>query len=162
MLKLIAELTCGNAALLKKGVADVRDDRMCHQHVNLPNHPLWTVGHLTMVRINVAALLGKPTDIVDKAWLKRFDPGSTPTCDAAAYPSKAELLSVFDQAQANLDAALLATNESALAAPNPMERLRDRFPTLGHFALTLVTMHDGLHIGQLSDWRRAEGLPRLI
>jgi hypothetical protein len=162
MLKLISEVTRGNAAMLRKGVADVRDERMCHQHVNLPNHPAWTVGHLTMVRVNVAGLLGKPTEVVDKDWLARFNPGSTPACDAAAYPTKADLLRIFDAAQANLEAALLATNETALAGPHPLERLRDRFPTLGHLALTLVTTHDGLHIGQLTDWRRAEGLPRLL
>jgi uncharacterized damage-inducible protein DinB len=162
MLKLISDMTAWNAALVRRGVEDVAEARMCHQHVNLPNHPAWQVGHLAAVRASVAGMLGRPFTAVDGAWLKRFAPGSVPSGDAAAYPKKAELLDVFAKAQDNLAAALIAADERTLAAPNPIEPLRAAMPTLGQLALTLTTTHDGMHVGQLSDWRRAEGLPRLL
>lgn len=161
MLKALVELSRGNAGLVRKMVAEVPEGRMCHQPVNLPNHPAWQVGHLTSVRVAVSRGLGKPIDI-DEAWLKRFARGSVPVADAAAYPGKEELMATFVRAQEHLEGVLAGLDEAVLDGPNPVERLRERLPTVRHFVTFVLMVHDGIHVGQLADWRRTEGLPGVM
>jgi hypothetical protein len=49
----------------------------------------------------------------------------------------------------------------ALARPAP-ERMRSRFPTVANVLLGLMTSHFASHLGQLSAWRRAVGLPSVL
>lgn len=161
MLKALVELSRGNARLVRKMVEDVPAERMCYQPLNLPNHPAWQVGHLTSVRVSVARGLGRPVDI-DEAWLKRFARGSVPVADPGAYPGKEELMGTFVRAQEHLEGVLAGLDEAALDGPNPVERLRERLPTVRHFVTFVLMVHDGMHVGQLADWRRAEGLPGVL
>ena len=50
-------------------------------------------------------------------------------------------------------------DDADLAGPLPDERYRDVFPALGHAILHILTVHTAIHLGQLSPWRRAMGLP---
>ena len=50
-------------------------------------------------------------------------------------------------------------NDEQLRMPNPLDSTRTRFPTLGDFACYIMTGHLGYHLGQLSGWRGAAGLP---
>lgn len=161
MLDMLLEISRGNAGLLRKMVADVPEGRMCHQPANLPNHPAWQVGHLTFVRAAVARVVGRPGDI-DPAWLARFERGTTPGGDAAAYPGKEELMAVFGRAQEQMEAALRGVSDEVLDGPNPIERVRERLPTVRHFVTYLLTVHDGFHAGQIASWRKAEGLPGVM
>ena len=68
----------------------------------------------------------------------------------------------FERAhRASCDAVAKVT-PAALDQPPPLERLRGRFPTMRHFAAGMLTIHDAMHLGQFSVWRRATGLPRVI
>ncbi|MEO0630202.1 MAG: hypothetical protein AAFY46_05680, partial [Planctomycetota bacterium] len=49
-------------------------------------------------------------------------------------------------------------DDAALAAPTPVERYRQRFPTVMCAVDFLITSHQMLHLGQLSAWRRIKGL----
>lgn len=49
--------------------------------------------------------------------------------------------------------------DSELDSPLPDERYREVFPTLGHAVLHILTVHTAIHLGQISAWRRAMGLP---
>jgi hypothetical protein len=51
--------------------------------------------------------------------------------------------------------------EDGLAQPLPDERYRHIFPTIGHALLHILTAHAAVHVGQVSVWRRAFGLPPL-
>ena len=42
--------------------------------------------------------------------------------------------------------------------PFPDERRRKAFPTLGDYAVFVMTIHEGSNIGQIAAWRRAMGL----
>ena len=161
MMKTIIELVDGNAGLLEAMVADIPDDRMCHQPANVPNHPAWQVGYLAFVRANMAKLLGGAGEMPE-AWAALFKTGSTPLAERSAYPSKDELLSAFRRLHREAVAALARADAATLAGPHPIVALRGPFPTLGHLVIGLLTMHDGLHLGQISNWRRANGLPRMM
>src|SRR5580765_376834 len=150
-----------NAGFLHRLTDDIPAAKFCFQPVNLPNHPAWQVGHLTMVRSGAARMLGRPTDISDQ-WIEPFKRGSTPVADPSQYPTKEELLATFDRAQAHLAGVLQETDFATLDRPHSLEFMLKAHPTLRQLLTNMLTTHDGLHFGQLSDWRRANGLPRVI
>lgn len=144
---------------LHKLVDDVACEQWCAQPLpgKVLNHPAWVVGHLAWVHQNgVAFVTGQP-NAAPAAWKELFAPGSKVSVERSAYPAKAELLAAYDAScPVFIDAIRHAKPESlAQAAP---ERMRSRFPTIGHLILGMITSHETVHLGQLSAWRRAMGL----
>ena len=43
--------------------------------------------------------------------------------------------------------------------PHPDPTRRERMPTIGHAVMFYGTWHEAYHSGQLSTWRRVQGLP---
>jgi hypothetical protein len=160
-MKTIIELANGNAALLRKMVADVDPGDMCKQPNGVVNHAAWQTGHITFVRSIVVGMLGG-TPTVPESWGLLFAPNTQPAADASKYPSKSELTTAYDETHKTLMAAIAAAPDSLLDGPHPVEPLKWLFPTMRHFAAGVVTTHDCLHLGQLSVWRRQLGLPRVI
>jgi len=149
----------------QKLVADLADDQMCAQPVagRMMNHPAFLLGHLALVHDSRAGVLsGDPagTALLPE-WKELFSMGAKPLADRSRYPSKAELLKALEAAHGRLAAAVAATAPEKLAEPAP-EPMRARFPTLGHMLLGLMTSHYSSHLGQLSAWRRAMGLPSVF
>ncbi len=97
-----------------------------------------------------------------ESWQALFQPGSEPTGDLSRYPSKAELVETFARADQTSKAAVAAAPDEVLDRPNPIPSLQALFPTMRLLCAGLFTSHDSLHLGQLSVWRRALGLPRVI
>ena len=87
--------------------------------------------------------------------------GAKPLVDRSKYPAKAELLKALEEAHIRLADAVSKATPEALAEPAP-ERMRARFPTVGHTILALMTSHEASHLGQLSAWRRALGMPSVF
>ena len=40
-----------------------------------------------------------------------------------------------------------------------MAEIRDFWPTLGDGLVWMIASHENIHLGQLSAWRRVQGLP---
>ncbi len=57
---------------------------------------------------------------------------------------------------------MLAAGPEKMKEQHTIEPLKGVFATLGHLVVGGLIMHEGLHLGQLTDWRRAHGLPRLM
>ena len=94
-----------------------------------------------------------------KEWRAAFNPGSRPSANENAYPSMEVLRQLARAVYADLcDAALAAAPES-LAIPNPYEPARKDMPTADSFVRYLMTGHLAYHLGQLTEWRAAAGLP---
>ncbi|MCX5659031.1 MAG: DinB family protein [Planctomycetota bacterium] len=145
---------------LHKLVDDVACEQWCAQPVpgRVLNPPAWVVGHLAWVHRNgVAFITGQP-NAAPAAWKDLFAPGSKVAVERSAYPTKAELLAAYDASCPVFTAALRDAKPETLAQPAP-ERMRSRFPTIGHLVLGMITSHETVHLGQLSAWRRASGLP---
>ncbi|HEY6565844.1 MAG TPA: hypothetical protein VIY86_15280, partial [Pirellulaceae bacterium] len=79
--------------------------------------------------------------------------------DPASYPAPSDLLVLFQSTHEQAEQALIAVSTVSLRGPNPLERARSLHPTLGDMLVTLMVKHESGHLGQLSAWRRAMGLP---
>lgn len=150
-----------NTGLILKLVADIPAEKMCDIAKGLPNHPAWQIGHLTFCRASLAECLGQPGPVPSKDFA-RFAPGSTPEPDPAKNPSKEDLLHQFNLAQAHLEKILPTITTETLEKINPIEGARARLPQIKHLAVLLTGVHDGWHIGQLCDFRRLNGLPKVL
>jgi hypothetical protein len=142
----------------KKLVADLSDEQMSVQPAPGMNHAAWVIGHLTFVADSMIRVWDQPFAI-PKEWGELFNLSSQPIADRSRYPSKAELLPAYEKAYERLMAAVAAAPPEAFDREFPNPKLRSVLPTVGVAMTHILTSHHGLHLGQLSAWRRAQGLP---
>ena len=143
---------------LREQVADLAAADMVAQPGGVANHPAWVVGHLAVTCQMLGEVVGV-TPWLPEAWGRRFGTGGVPVADAGAYPSKEELLAALADAQARLARAVEGLGEAELDAPFPDPAYRDVFPTVRHALAQVMVGHASFHVGQVSVWRRAMGLP---
>jgi hypothetical protein len=149
-----------NLGYAKRLVADIPDDRMALQPAPEMNHAAWVLGHLACTADMLGAMIGaKPVCPTD--WASRFDWNSTPSSDAARYPAKAALLQALEDAHAAIAAALPSIPEFRWQEATPLEAVRGFLPTLGDCFVFVMAAHENMHLGQLSAWRRVQGLGRV-
>ena len=96
-----------------------------------------------------------------KEWRERFSPGSRPSPRREDYPSMDELRAAFRNVYADLAELASGADDSVANRENPYEATRPAFPRAGDFAGYLLAGHFSYHLGQLSAWRAAAGLPVL-
>lgn len=154
----IATITHTRNATLKL-VADLTDDQITLQPAPKTNHPAWVLGHLLMVEANFLALLGGTAPTLDTNWKEIYGRGSTPAADKSRYKPKQFYLDHLAAAREQIIARLKTIRPEDLARPHPDPTRRERFPTIGHTIFMYGTWHEGYHAGQLSAWRRVQGLP---
>ncbi|MEM9346194.1 MAG: DinB family protein [Planctomycetota bacterium] len=126
------------------------------------NHAAWVLGHLALVaHVNGASyLLG--LDVAPESSVlgpDDFGGGSTPKPDAALYPDKDKLLGLLASGHARVAEALARRTAGELDQPTPHPGLAARFPRFGGALTHVLVRHEMLHLGQLSAWRRVQGLP---
>lgn len=145
-------------------VSDVSDQDMTRQPRGLAdnprmNHPAWVLAHLNVYAPIAASMLrGLPfADPVDH----RYGQKSEVSPDPAEYPSRAALIEEFTRLHDDAGEALAESTDAILASPTPLERWRAQHPLTGQMLVTLMVKHESFHLGQLSAWRRAMGLPRV-
>lgn len=137
---------------------DIDDTKMATQPIARMNHPAWIVGHLVHSFQAIAGELGLAPWLPD-TWRQIFGTGTKPEIDRDFYPSKSALLAAFDDAQTRLPSVLAGMTDVDFRMPLPDQRYRHVFPTVGGATLHILTVHAATHLGQLSAWRRACGLP---
>jgi hypothetical protein len=142
-------------------IAEIPDERMTEQPLPGVNHPAWILGHLAYSGDVAVGRLGGQKALADE-WTKQFGPGSKVSGVRADYLSKDELIRIleerFDQAR---QLAGVATAEQ-MANPNPNPRMKAGLPTMRDAIAFLLTGHLGVHLGQLSAWRRMIGMSPLF
>jgi hypothetical protein len=145
-LRLVADVPAPDLTAQPMGASDP---------ARMMNHPAWILAHLTLYAGVADRLIrGEPfPDPMDD----RFGPRSSPCGDQGAYPS--DLVDRFRIAHDAAGAALEAAPDAALARPTPLERWRGMHPSVGDLLVMLMVKHESGHLGQLSAWRRARGLP---
>jgi hypothetical protein len=92
-------------------------------------------------------------------WARRFGTGSAPVADGGYYENRDDALAILADAQSRLTAAVEHLNDTQLDAPLPVEAYRVVFPTIRHALTQVLVGHTANHVGQVSVWRRAMGLP---
>lgn len=142
-------------------VADVPEERMTAQPSPGMNHPQWVLGHLAICTDYAADLLGDPAKACPEAWHRDFGPSSIPLPELPEPPTKAALWSALESGHARVEALLPRADPLTLALPHPIDFLRPALQTNGELLAHLLSTHEAIHLGQLSTWRRAAGLPRV-
>ena len=149
-----------NLGYAKRLVADLPDNQMAFQPAPHMNHAAWVLGHLACTADMLGAMIGaKP--VCPPEWTSLFDWTSTTSSDASLYPTKAVLLKALEDAHASIAAALPSVPESRWTDPTPIEEVRGFLPTLGDCFVFVMAAHENMHLGQLSAWRRVQGLGRV-
>ena len=123
----------------------------------LVNHVCWAIGHLAVTSNVVMMELGGEMGFPQQ-WMERFFPGVPITGSVDDYPSVGELMTELESVHARLAAHLPTLSAEALAATPQMELVQRRFDQVGKFATYAMTAHEGVHLGQIADIRRALGL----
>lgn len=152
-----------NLAYAKILVADLSPRQMTMTPVDgLENHPSFTLGHLVSASAMVAEDLGAAPEI-SAGWhdlFSRNGPGDPrrPDPDKSKYPDKETLLLELNGQHEKVKKLLQQADDRQLA-----REIKWRFgylmPTLLDVVIFFCINHEAMHLGQLSAWRRAMGLP---
>ena len=125
------------------------------------NHPAFVYGHLSLYAPKVLQQLGHPSPAVPPHFEDLFskDASCRDDEDGDVYPPMDEITAFFFEGHRMLMAALRGTPPADFERPNPAEgRMKEVFPTLGSVRTFYCGGHMMMHLGQVSAWRRMEGL----
>lgn len=126
------------------------------------NHAAFVLGHLSLYPPRIIAMLGgKPRVGVPAEYQDLFKAGvpCRDDADGSVYPPMNALCELYFSGMREAIDAVAQAKDADLAKPMPEERMREFLPTVGHGCLFLLNNHPMVHLGQLSTWRRAMGLP---
>jgi hypothetical protein len=125
------------------------------------NHPAFVYGHLSLYAPKVLRQIGHPAPAVPDHFEIRFSKDATcvDDVDGDLYPARDEIVEFFLEGHRMVIGALRSTPDDVFQQPNPAEgRMRDLFPTIGAVQAFYCGGHMMMHLGQVSAWRRMEGL----
>lgn len=142
-------------------VGDIPDERFTEQPLPGVNHPAWILGHLAYSADGCTALLGGQK-LLSAEWVKKFGPKSQLTAVRSDYPTKEELLATLERTFDKARKLAAEATPERLAAAHSNPAFAQAMPTVADLCSFLLTGHLGVHLGQLSSWRRMIGLPPLF
>lgn len=156
-------LYCWNKNLQygRRLVEDLTDEQMVLQPApvgNAPaNHPAWVFSHLNAYLPAIQALI--KGEEFDDPKQHPFGMLSKPEADAKLYPPKAELIQEFVAGHENVGELLRDCTEEIFQQPVSLPRWSPIMPNLGTALPYVMINHENMHLGQISAWRRIQGLP---
>lgn len=126
------------------------------------NHPLWILGHLCVVEGGIRRILFGEQSPVEH-WEPLFAAGTQPKTDASAYPSFDELLRTYRELRASTLKMLDQIGEEGMDRKprNVPPGFEDVMTTFGQ-TLLLISLHNMVHYGQITDVRRIAGYKPLL
>lgn len=138
---------------------DLSEQQMLLRPGRNMNHPAWILGHLSLYYPIIPALLAGlefPDPADDDLFGFR---GRGPQDDPQLYGTKQfQLQRMIDGHEQVAQALLIASAEDYIRPPS-LPRWAAMYPTVEFMLPDLLLLHENVHIGQLSIWRRAAGLP---
>ena len=123
------------------------------------NHPAWILSHLNTYLPIIAALV-EDREFADPREAP-FGMLSRPESRSGLYPPRDELVATYVAGHQQVDRLLRNADPSILERPMRLPRWAPLMPQVGMALSYLMLYHEGLHLGQLSAWRRVQGLPRV-
>ena len=120
-------------------------------------HPLWVLGHLTMVEgVIPVVLYGEPHPVGE--WQKYFGEHTVPVADAGAYPTFAEVRAKYVELRERNLAVLESLSEADLDKPTkaPPQGREQEFATFG-LSFLVLALHQTMHRSHVTDALRAAG-----
>lgn len=146
---------------LRMLVEDLPDERMAEQPMPGVNHPAWILGHLAWSTDRGRSLLGLEAECPPE-WTTMFGFGSTPSTNRGDYPSRDELVRAVERGFERLREQATSASPEQLQQPTTNPRTKEFLPTVRDAITMLLTSHPGIHLGQLTTWRRMIGMPPLF
>lgn len=132
-------------------------------HVVESNHPAFVYGHLSLYASRIIEQLGSdassviPSPRFQAAFSKDAQCVDDPT--DSVYPVMDEVTTAFFKGYEACLEVLRNAPDEAFQQPNPAGgRMTEMFPTLGSMQAFYVGGHIMMHLGQVSAWRRMQGL----
>ncbi|MDA0802776.1 MAG: DinB family protein [Planctomycetota bacterium] len=169
--EILAVMILSTKPLTLRYLAGFNESNRTLQRADLPNHPVWILGHLalTMQRFSMRFDAGPlpDSDFVEgdgrQGDADRFDTesvskDSTPSADPAHFPTLARAQDIFSTACDRMAAMLRTQPDTRFSEEVPWHDGMQRVDAL----VARLAFHNGLHAGQLTDLRRAMGLPFVI
>jgi hypothetical protein len=126
------------------------------------NHPAFIYGHLSLYAPKILIQIGNPAPAVPEGFELAFskDAVCRDDPDGDLYPAMDDVLAFFQEGYRMVTGALRSAPNEVFERPNPAEgRMRELFPTIGSVQVFYCGGHMMMHLGQMSAWRRMEGLP---
>lgn len=128
------------------------------------NHAAFVFGHLSLYPPRIMDRLSQRRGATElpASYEPLFKNGAECQDDPTAtiYPPMEELTKRFFDGYKLALTAIAEADDAVFAQPNPAEgRMRELFPTIGSMLIFYVCGHTQNHLGQISTWRRAMGLP---
>jgi hypothetical protein len=142
-------------------LGDIADERMAEQPIAGVNHPAWILGHLAWAADGTLARLGGQKALPDE-WTTLFGSSSKPSTLRNSYPAKEALQRAVDQSYEQFRQKAATATPEQLSQPTTNPRAKQVLPTAKEMIAFLLTGHVGIHLGQLSSWRRMIGLPPMF
>ncbi|MEM7755389.1 MAG: DinB family protein [Planctomycetota bacterium] len=159
----------GRMIMLAKGlVTDISADRFARfpiadgKPVTI-NHPAFALGHLVLYPSRIAGVCGLDANTVapPEGFEDLFAPGveCRDDADGTVYPNKDTMIAAFVDSHERVAELIAGLRDEDLDRELENERYRDAFGTSGGATAFLLGGHAGFHLGQISAWRRAMGMP---
>lgn len=146
-----------NLAYGQNLVADLSDEQMGVQPVPGMNHPAWVLSHLNAYHPVIEHVI--KGELFDDPKDHPFGMKSKPEADRSVYASKEKLVADFVAGHERVEKALRAAGDAVWTKPIVLERWVQVMPTAAIGLPYLMLVHENTHFGQLSAWRRVQGLP---
>lgn len=125
------------------------------------NHPAFIYGHLSLYAPKILLQIGHPAPAVPDQFEIAFskDSACRDDGDADLYPPMADVVEFFREGYRMVSGGLRSTGDEVFQLPNPADgRMKELFPTIGSVQTFYCGGHMMMHLGQMSAWRRMEGL----
>jgi len=156
-------LSLGYAERLLKDVPGERAGRFARPGgvVVESNHPAFIYGHLSLYAPRILRQISHPAPPVPDGFEMLFskDAKCVDDIDGTFYPAFDSIVAFFREGHRMVTGALRSTADATFDLPNPAEGpMRERFPTIGSVQAFYCGGHMMMHLGQMSAWRRMEGL----
>ena len=147
-------LTVSNGAVLSV-IDEMSDAATTFPTPNGGCHPLWVLGHLTLVEGMIPEILFGEKNAAAE-WQPHFGENSEAVANAGAYPPFAEVRDKYRQLRERNLKLLESLSEADLDRPTkaPPKGREKEFATYGQSFLVLA-LHQTMHRGNVTDARRA-------
>jgi hypothetical protein len=149
--------------VLKSYVGDLTDAELLHRPHAECNCIAWQLGHLVVSQWGLLKMLHPSVTppALPEGFAEKHGRENADRNNPEGFWTKDEYLALYDAARAATLEVLDGINEADLDAPNPFERFREVFPTVGSMYLLAAT-HPMMHAGQFVPVRRELGKPVVI
>jgi|CXWL01.1.fsa_nt_gi hypothetical protein len=136
----------------------ITDDKLTHQPSPTDNHALWVMGHLAATDAWIADTLNIPGVKVPESVTKAYSGGAKPT--QKGNPPASEVRKAFNESRVAVMGWLREASDSALAVD--LKEKTGGFATDPIDAMLKISWHEGWHMGQVANVRKALGLPNVL